>query len=235
MPLQSLPTLEALGWPQGPMMSPGMGQLGTLHGAALGWQDWCLHGTTPGSGWDLGCGIPAPQRDVLRAGQELLPASSAPGDGAWGCSHLLRNYPSDCHLHNFSPSTQENQGLSSQAPCWQSSPWSTLSPHIPSWGHAAQLRSFHGRLSPRPPWCRDPHAMASPAPKLHPQERGSPAPPQPHLGRRDHVLWPTMADTRMLLQRCRGWREPGKSDYCQYLSQRGLEELGNCKCLIKGC
>ena len=147
------PSLEAPGWPQGPPVSPGMGWLGTPHGAALGRQDWCQHGAAPGSGWDLGCGIPAARRDALSTGQEPLPVSSAPGDGVRRSSRLLRNNPSDCDLCDISPSTQENQRLSSQPPCRQStacpgSPWSTSSPRVPSQSHAAQPRSFHGRLSP---------------------------------------------------------------------------------------
>lgn len=103
-------------------------------------------------------------------------------------------------------------------------PRATLHSHVVSMGGSALAQQ-----------CRDPSAMASPASKLHLHERGSSGPLQPQPGRRERVPWPAMADMRALFQRCRGWREPGKSDCCQYLSQRGLEELGNCKCLIKGC
>lgn len=92
-----------------------------------------------------------------------------------------------------------------------------------------------GRSAPRPHSAGTHSPCPPPAPKPHPRERGSPGPPRSPPGRRDRVLRPATAEARALLRRCRGWREPGKFDCCRYLSQRGLEELGNCKCLIKGC
>lgn len=82
------------------------------------------------------------------------------------------------------------------------------------------------------------HSLRPPQPQSSILMREGPLGPlQPHPGRQDRVLrpQPAMAEARVLLQRCRGWREPNKSDCLRYLSQRGLKELGNCKCLIKGC